>query len=324
LPPARQAPADPVVDYWRPLYRAADDRAEANGARFRSVYVWTFGLIAATVIAAAVALPFPASEWVEYVCVGVELAALLLILALVVADLWQDWRHRWIDYRLLAELCRKQQALAPLGWTLPARGVASLAEEAAPGAGHREPDRAAWVAWLFGAYVRAAPPPHDAYNAATLDEPRQALLRDLVHVQRRYHRDRRVRYERASRHFAIAGEVLFFAVFVIAGWKLGALWHASGPLGPTPVRGLLAVILPTIGAAAVGIRAYAELQLLARQSDHMQAVMKRAAARLAKLSLDTPLASQELGAIAVNVATLMLQDVDGWARVFRVKVVEAG
>ncbi len=46
--------------------------------------------------------------------------------------------------------------------------------------------------------------------------------------------------------------------------------------------------------------------------------------RIRHIPLSRPLASQELGVEVLEVATLMLQDVDGWARLFRVKLVEAG
>jgi hypothetical protein len=43
-----------------------------------------------------------------------------------------------------------------------------------------------------------------------------------------------------------------------------------------------------------------------------------------RLDTTRPLVSQDLGAEAAAVATLMLQDLDGWARMFRVKLVEPG
>jgi hypothetical protein len=89
---------------------------------------------------------------------------------------------------------------------------------------------------------------------------------------------------------------------------------------------VLAIAGPALGAASVGIRAYAELQLLAEQSKHMERIMQQSEASLAKLErrLDEPLSSQDLGTIVHAIATNMLQDVDGWARMFRVKAIDAG
>jgi len=66
------------------------------------------------------------------------------------------------------------------------------------------------------------------------------------------------------------------------------------------------------------------LELLADQSRRMREAMKRAKQRMRDLDLTRPIASQELGAEVLEVATRMLQDVDGWARLFRVKLVETG
>jgi hypothetical protein len=45
--------------------------------------------------------------------------------------------------------------------------------------------------------------------------------------------------------------------------------------------------------------------------------------RVARLDTSRVLVSQDLGALAAVVATLMLQDLDGWGRLFRGKLMEA-
>jgi len=82
--------------------------------------------------------------------------------------------------------------------------------------------------------------------------------------------------------------------------------------------------MPATSAAFVGIRAYAEFELLAHQSARMQATMQTAMADLETLHLDRPLASYELGAALYAVAISMLQDIAGWAQLFRMKTVETG
>jgi len=233
----------------------------------------------------------------------------------------EDWHQRWIDYRLLAELCRKQQALAPLGWSLPGRRIATISEQASDVNAH--PDRTAWVAWFFAAALRAAPLPTGRFTEAVLSCSMHSAAYQLVHEQYFYHDARMTQYRKAGHHLAVIGEVLFLAVFAIVITKLIilSLLHEHMML---PWLATLSVILPTIAAASVGIRAYAELQLLADQSLHMRGVMQHAERRLKALDLKQPLASQQLGAIILGVATTMLQEVDGWARMFRVKVVEAG
>lgn len=54
----------------------------------------------------------------------------------------------------------------------------------------------------------------------------------------------------------------------------------------------------------------------------MVADLSRAKRRLDRLDTERPLASQALGAEAAIVATVMLQELDGWGRVFRGKLLE--
>jgi hypothetical protein len=280
------------------------------------VYVWVFALVALSLLCASASLAFP-HPWLRWLTVSGEAAALALILALLVVNAWRDWHQRWIDYRLLAELCRKQQALAPLGWSLPGRAIATLAEAADDEPA--EPDRAAWVAWLFGAVMRATPLPRGRFDAARLTEIRRMVLDDLVLDQLHYHTGRLKQYDQAGRMLVRIGEALFFTVAALVAVKLWLMWGGHEP--PVWLE-WLTVVLPTFAAAFVGIRAYAELKLLARQSRHMCGVMRRAVDRLGRLDLAQPLASQDLGAITHAVAITMLQEVDGWARMFRVKVVD--
>ena len=86
--------------------------------------------------------------------------------------------------------------------------------------------------------------------------------------------------------------------------------------------GLLATALPGVSAAFFGIRAYSELQLLAEQSHHMEEELRQASMRVERLAPARAMVSQDMGTEAVALATLMLQDLEGWARLFRVKGVD--
>jgi hypothetical protein len=87
--------------------------------------------------------------------------------------------------------------------------------------------------------------------------------------------------------------------------------------------GLAGAILPAVSAALVGFRAYAELELLKEQSESMLQAMQRAKRQIMELDPNEPLASQALGSALAGVATLMLEDLEGWARLFRGKVLDA-
>ena len=127
----------------------------------------------------------------------------------------------------------------------------------------------------------------------------------------------------AGHTLALWGEILFGSVLLCVVVKLVLADVFEAP-GLAVVFGFLATVLPGVSAGFVGIRAYAELQLIAEQSHHMAAELERAHRRVERLDTTRPLVSQDLGAEAAAVATLMLQDLEGWARMFRVKEVEAG
>jgi len=314
------APAGPTGVYWHGCYEPADARSGDYGARYRSVYTWVLLLGALALMAAAVSV---AIHDVKAPFAFIELALLLAIAGLVGANHARRWHPRWIEYRLLAELCRKQQALALLGWSLPLWTLDTLAPSA-PSEGEAAPAKSpTWVAWLFEAYLRAAPIAAGRFSAETLGAIRGRVLADLVQDQLHYHADRERQYRRAARSFALWGEILFFLVLLLIVLKLALLFFFRAD-GATLALGLLAVIFPALAAGLVGFRSYAELQALAEESHHMIDRLTRAKQRIDRLNLDTPLASQALGARVYEVAITMLQDIDGWARLFRVKIVEAG
>jgi hypothetical protein len=318
-------PEHPVAAFWWDRYRPADHLAVHYANRYRSGYVWTFLFatlsvtFGASALVCALLLPADAAleAWAARLACA-ELAMLALIFCLVGWGMRRDWHEHSIEFRLLAELCRKQQALGPLGWTLPIVDVRGLTD-----AEDLVPERGVWVAWLFAAEQRAAPFPTGALAAAAKGPPRTAILDELIAEQRAYHADRAELDGRAGHNLASWGEWLFFAVAVCVVAKL--VLELATQYGAVAWRfGLLATILPAFSAAFVGIRAYAEVPLMASQSRHMVAALDAAHRRVTKLNTNRPLASQDLGAEAAEVATLMLQDLEGWARLFRVKSLETG
>lgn len=325
-------PAGPAT-YWEALYRPADRAAAAYGARYRSSYLWIFGLASLAVACAVVSL---AHEPLKPLATLGEAALLLVILALVAVNERRNWHGRWIAYRLLAELCRKQGALALLGWSLPPPSLRrSLPADPVEGA---EPGPAeTWVGWYFNAAARASPLPTGGFGEPQLSAARDYVRTTLIEEQRLYHLDRRVRSQRVGAWLVRAGEYAFFATLVFVLTKLLLLWlaghHGSDGLegdGSNALHavivalGAIAAVLPAASAAFVGIRAYAELELLENQSARMASVMSEAAVRIDRLDLARPLASQDLAAEVFDVSADMLQEVGGWADLFRVKAVEAG
>jgi hypothetical protein len=324
-----RAPDNDAACYWFEQYAPADARAGEYAARYRSSYILVFAFAALAVLFGTLTLAVSHEHtYLKLAGTILELATLVPIAVIVWANLRRAWHPLSIEYRLLAELCRKQQALAPLGWSLPGPTVrAKLTPEPSDGMeDDLQADRAAWVEWLFGALQRSTTLPTGSFSAGMIADTLAAALDDLVRDQLKYHRDRRIQSRTAGNTFERIGEILFFAVLAVVLLKLGLkLVPATRELHEVlDLLGVLAAALPAFSAAFVGIRAYAELSLLADQSRYMQLAMAAAERRLSRMTGGHPLASQELGAEIFGVAALMLQDVQGWVQLFRAKVVEPG
>jgi hypothetical protein len=358
-PPWTEArrPKDKVAAYWFGLYEPADERAGEYAKRYRSTYVWIFILATLALVFGSVANVAHAlfdaagvtnpdgrgtavvSFWiyveraVVFAWTFLELVLLVSISVLVWVALRSDWHRRSIEYRLLAELCRKQQVLAPLGNTVSVGAVRHIvnrldsdlgrnrpADEVDPAKG---PDRAAWVAWLFAACQRAAPLPRGDADKLLPEAVDKGLVEGLIEEQLQYHHGRREMAREADKTFESYGLWTFFAVVAAVVLKLLATWREWGSFWEL-LFGSLVVAFAAVSAAFVGIRSYAELQLLAEQSDHMLDELGQAKARVARIRKDVPrsMAFHDLGAEAQTIAILMLQDLEGWARLFRGKAIE--
>ncbi len=339
------APHDPVARYWFDLYTPADRCAGEYAARYRSAYVWLFLFATLTLIFGATAAVAHGHhgflQAVVFVMTFLEMATLCFIGVVVLAAIRGDWHERFIEYRLLAELCRKQLVLAPLGRAVSLDAVRRMVlreiEHAAPAvAAEKSSDaeiraRAAWVAWLFAAWERAAPLPRERIAPALREIVDKQVLEGLIDDQLKYHNGRAEMSERADEVFFRIGQRSFLAVCVCVALKLVAqavsffahgldeilVWEIS-------YQGLtwLAIVLPALSAAALGIRSYAELQLLAEQSRHMVEELLHAKRRITQLNLERALAAEDVGAETHAAATLMLQDLEGWSRLFKVKAIE--
>jgi len=323
----REMPSDPVVCYWYNRYAIADNYARDYTARYRSAWFWGLGLGAMSLVFAALSTSVEGAG-LKAAFTGFELCAMMLIILLVYLDGRLGWHTRSIEYRLLAELCRTQQGLSPLAWSIPVATMGNLAgSHRQVSRSHSRPraetmEHSAWIAWLFAAWQRAAPLPSGQLDKSKLELAREAVLYDLIEDQINYHYERFRQYQRAGSTLIRLGEIAFlFVVFLVAA-KLGMeLSHGHHTL--IQILSLTVAILSAFSAAVVGIRTYSELDLLSEQSIRMAGQLELAKEKIAIIRLDRALASQDLGVEVANVARLMLQDLEGWTRLFRAKEMEA-
>ena len=236
-PPVAPPPQTRAVhEYWKSLYDPPDARANDYARRYRSAYVLVFALAAVAAVGAAVGLAFHQLGLPMALLEAVMLAG---IFALVATNQERNWHERWIGYRLLAELCRKQQMLAQLGWSLPTAEVARLA------AGPRgAAQRRAWIGWYFNAAMRAAPLPSGKLDAAAVACLRQAVSGCLVRGQAAYHEQRgRISHAAAKRLGA-------FRRGAVPGHAGGDRWQAGAARARRPAR--TGVDLRPAGGGAAG------------------------------------------------------------------------
>jgi hypothetical protein len=324
----RPAPDDAAQRYWYTLQGPAADRAGEYSDRYRSSYILVILLATLALVFGATSVWLSSREfkgwlyWIGYVASAAELLAVLAPVALVAAAAAREWHARSIDYRILAELFRKQQTLAAVGWALPIGSVDHLGDM----------QGLAWVCWLFAAMQRAAPLPVGDLTQVNEREAGRAAVLALIDEQLEYHHDRKVKSTTASDVFEKYGRLTFKLIFACVFVKafleglesLPAEVHRAGLTTRTVASwvltfGLMATVLPGVSAAVVGLRSYAEWQMLNEQSHHMILLLEQARARVVRLNLARPSVSQDLGAEALAVANIMLQDLEGWGRLFRGK-----
>ncbi len=320
--PVRPLQSD-VERGWDELYKPANEFSIGYGDRYRSSYV-----LIAILAFLAIAAPAFASQrrpGSELFVAVFELLAFGGIAALVLANHLHRWHEKWISYRLLAELCRKQCVLSAIGRSLPVSEVVRMSldsiEDREGEEALKKLPREAWVAWYFTAAVRAAPFLVGSLSAANTGA--LTMARALADDQTGYHLERRDRNKAAGRSIGLIGEIFFLLAvaavssklfFLLTGKMMAAIeWSAT-----------LGACLSAASGAFVGIRAYSEFPLLVQQSTHMLRVMKETRIQLDAVELDQPLASRDLGRIMQELAISMMQDVGGWMQLFRIKALEAG
>ncbi len=318
-----RSPSSTVAGYWFDQFAPADALAKGYARRYRSAYVWVFGLGALAVMFGSIALVAPAAASMKFTITGIEFISLILITCVVLLNERRNWHRLFLQHRLLAELCRKQQALAAFGWSLPGPSVTRKSLTLLPGESAQPHIEGEWVGWLFGVLQRAAPKLRGEFSTHRTAQARDEAVRDLIEDQLNYHRGRAAESQRASDRLGRLGELFFIAVLLFVAIKLALVAiHADHAL--ILLFGLAAAVLPALSAGFIGIRSYAELSLLADQSRQMDFEMASAQRRVRLINVAEPLASQQVGAEIYDVATVMLRDIHGWVQLFRAKVVEPG
>jgi hypothetical protein len=292
------------MSYWHGWLTAADVRATAYGMRVRSTFIWVASLTALSVTLAIISPIFELGVgWATSLSFG-ELSAVLVVAFAMLGTRWASWNQRWRDYRKLAELFRAQQTLAPFGEVLPA-WIRQVSDRTSP----VPTEQGQWVNWLFAAVSRTASVPSLSYSAETLAQVRDEADR-FLEFQERYHEDVSERILRADARSVTIDLISFLIVFLLVGVKAFTSAFASLPKIYVEVLDVLVTVVPVLAINLAAIRAAIRFRLQADKSHALRHAIKRARDRLGEVQLTRPLASQDLIAIARNIAATMVHDTD--------------
>jgi hypothetical protein len=289
--------------YWNRLYRRHDDLANIYMAAYRSTYIIIIFLASIALVAAVCALAWP-SQKITFT--AIEFIALIILAFMIFLSQKNKWHGRAVQFRLTAELTRKQSFLSLLAETVPLPRSTRIGGAAD-----------------FSRYLRASPISSGSFSPEKLRRISDLVARDLLDDQKNYHVKRAKKMTLAGKRLALASEALFIATIILVFIKLILLFSGFSYSAAAAI-GIMSAILPAIAAFSVGVRSYAEFDLMANQSAEMAAYMAEANERWAKINCDAPNASQEMGNLLREICIQMLVDVQGWSAVARSKPVEAG
>jgi hypothetical protein len=279
---------------------------------FRSAFVMNFSLAAFAVVVAATSLVWTdiaefmdpakysslgemAKELARHKLpfVSIELIFILSVVGVTRAGYVNDWHHRWIEAREVAERLRMAFPL----WALGLRPTAFPVEEPA------------WTGWYTRAIVREQGMRPAILDAAGLRQG-CATLRSLLADQCGYHRSTERRMEKMERRLERIGAVLFIltllALFVFC---FTLLVHISLPPRITFAVTGIAAGFPALGTAMFGIRVIGDFDGIARRSERTYQVLQRI---IDAIDAEDPPSLTALRARARAASDVMLGDVSSW------------
>jgi len=286
--------------------------SEKYQQRYRTSYLFMVLSGAFALSIACDALARHLSTWE----IAAELAFLLIISSLWLANKIFRWHPRYVSYRLLAELLRAVECLRMTGRNPPGARLDQASE-----------GRQRWVAWLYAAKVRAGEINPGVIDVARKEAIKTTLLKSLIDGQLNYH-ERRLKENRGAERVVGGVAAYFFLMTVIVvAVKLAIhleLLPITGEIEEkvSKVLAYLAVGLPILAAALFSMRTYEEFGILADQSGLMIEELDAIRKRVIEIDPEAPLSLQELGVETLGVARLIVEDVKGWAQVFKLKAVE--
>ena len=299
--PTSEVPDDVCWSYWQHLYKKENDASSIYMSAYRSAYLIIFLLAAAILSMEGLSIAWPDHQAAFKF---LEVFAMAIVGLIVLAGKREGWHARAISHRLTAELIRKQSYLSLLGSSL--RATAELGGASS-----------------FIRYLRSAPLASGRFEKIRTSKILDFIKNSLLQDQEVYHRNRNRKMLIASQRLAKIANALFFGGLIVAIAQLLSMTMLDSAATDISFA-LIGAALPAFAAFAMGIRSYAELEIVAEQSARMEVFMYSAERKLLGIDCAETNASQALGELLQSIATKMLEDLQGWSTVSRSKALEAG
>jgi uncharacterized membrane protein len=237
-------------------------RADILALRFQRLYNSTGSLIyllsaLAVFVAAFQSLFMSERPWILII----EIALMLIVLAIFFLGQRQRWHNKWLDYRFLAERLRSAlfMALVNAGMT-PSRRPRLLPLAFPP------------KAWMVAAFstVWIKRPRFKTDDSVLSRELRDFVVRAWIDDQILYHKGISSRYYRRHRYMVLASFALF-ALTIIFVLLYVVLREFSGVSHDTftNASGLIASFLPAVAASVTAIRTHRDYMRNSRLSAGM-------------------------------------------------------
>ncbi len=287
-----------VVEHFGPAYDIAEERAEEFQKKYRraSIAVYILAVLAVLIISTQYIF-YHDDHWI----VAGEVIAIFAILLLFHLGKRREWHLNWVESRLEAE------------WLRNGLFVAFLSGGTRPGISRHWACK--WVSDAPGV-ARVQEKWNNLPELASLRDADLPVLKDyMANVwlvdQQRYHEEKSKKQMALHRRISVFGEVMFWGTLVAAIVHLVPhKWYHSWHLPDEPVVNtltLLAIGLPTIGAALTGLRSHFEYHKIASRSAMM-------ADHLTILHEDLEKVDSVAGLkeIVRETETLMLQENSDW------------
>lgn len=316
-------------------WSAADAIATLHGNIYRSTYLLIFALGAAAVVFGLFGLFFSAGlRWdaMEPLFSSFELAALAIACLLYWVSHRKAHHSRWLNARALSEQFRAHWPLAMLGLG----GRRSLGATAQ------------WNAWLFNAHAAGVGLMPEPITSATLKVIADGIRQGIVLDQIRYHQNNHARLAAIHRRLeAWGGGLLILAICVcslllaLTSMDLlndlrregpGALWpmREAGEHIVIRLLSVAAAILPTLGAAAAGIRFQGDFERFSERSEETGSALERIDAGLNAFILQIEALGDSASSIPLfetlrdlttDLERILLSDLEDWRFVYRARPV---